>query len=79
MRKHVLVVLCAHECVYVYLVDPSGDCILSVIRQLLDVSITVRGFSRGVPVDAGHHPLHTHHLHGIRHHQGVYERQMGTL
>lgn len=69
---------CASVCV-LYLIDPGGDCILGVIRQLLDVPVTVWGFSGGVSVDAGHHPLHTHHLHCVRHHQGIYERQMGTL
>lgn len=66
--------VCTHKCPCVYLVDPGDDCILSVIRQLLDVSV-----SRGVPVDAGHHPLHTHHLHSVRHHQRVNEGQVGTL
>lgn len=63
----------------VYLVDPGDDCVLGVIWQLLDVSVTVGGLSGGVPVDAGHHPLHAHHLHRVRHHQGVNERQVGTL
>lgn len=71
--------MCTHKCLCVYLVEPGDDRILSVIRQLLDVSVTVRGSIRGVSVDAGHHPLHTHHLHSIRHHQRVNEGQVGTL
>lgn len=34
---------CVHTnvCFSVYLVDPGDDCILCVVRQLLDVSVTV--------------------------------------
>lgn len=79
MCAHPCGFMCAHKCLCVYLVEPGDDRVLSVIRQLLDVSVTVRGFRRGVSVDAGHHPLHTHHLHSIRHHQCVNEGQVGTL
>lgn len=61
----------------VYLVDPGDDCVLGVVRQLLDMPVAVRGLR--VSVDAGHHTLHAHHLHRVRHHQCVYERQVGTL
>lgn len=58
-----------------YLVDPRDDCVLRVIRKVLDVS----GLSGGEPEDAGHHPLDAHHLHGVRHHQRVYQGQVGAL
>lgn len=66
-------------CSRAYLVDPGGDCILCVVWQLLEKFLAVQRFSRRVPVDAGHHPLYAHHLHCVRHHQGINESQMGTL
>lgn len=65
-----------------YLVDPCGDCVLSVVRQISDVSVGVGGGvveRGGASVDTCHHPLHTHHLHCVRQHQSVYQGQVGTL
>lgn len=67
------------SCSGTHLVDPGDDCVLGVVGHLLEKCLAVQGFRRRVPVDAGHHPLRAHHLHGVRHHQGVDERQMRTL
>lgn len=64
---------CAH------LVDPGDDGILGVIRQLLEVLLAAWGLGGRVSANAGHHPLHAHHLHRVCHHQRVDERQVGAL
>lgn len=55
------------------LVDPEQHGVLHVEGKLF------RGAEGGEALDACHDSLYGHHLHSVRHHQSVYQRNMRTL
>lgn len=56
-----------------HLVDPGGHCVLCVIRCF---HLRIAGW---ILTNAGHHLLHAHRLHCVRHHQSVDHCQVSAL